>query len=133
MNNNLINPNKLTTFICNTFKCKNAKDINCGHCFWWAFTFFKLYGGQLFTVQDFGSHAFIKYNNKFYDSETPNGCLDWRKLKSYYWPPECNKTVMRTHPLNMAIPMSEYQFKKYWGIHNNDKSFVISMAKKYVY
>lgn len=57
---------------------KDVKVINQGECFLWAYIAFQLYEGvQLWT---FGSHAFVKYKGKFYDSERPRGVKDWKDL-----------------------------------------------------
>lgn len=56
----------------------NVSAINDGRCFLWAYVCFHFYKNvQLWT---YGSHAFVRYKSKFYDSETFKGVKDWRKL-----------------------------------------------------
>lgn len=60
------------------FPSFRAADINTGRCFMWAFLAYKLF--QDVELYDTDVHAFVKYNGKFYDSETHKGVKDWRKL-----------------------------------------------------
>lgn len=55
-------------------------DINWGFCYYWAYVAYKLFGGELVTVDYYGGHAFIKVNGLYYDSETPEGVENWSNL-----------------------------------------------------
>jgi len=54
--------------------------INMGECFLWAYIAFHLYDNL--ELCDMGAHAFVrsKLDNKFYDSERPQGEEDWKDL-----------------------------------------------------
>lgn len=61
---------------------KDVSVINMGECFLWAYIAYSLY--DRVQLWDMGSHAFVRYQGKFYDSEVPDGVSDWRDL------PACN-------------------------------------------
>lgn len=57
-------------------------DINNGDCEPFAIALHKkLPGSAVFDYM--GVHAFVKNQGKFYDAETPEGVLDWRKLEFF--------------------------------------------------
>ncbi len=59
---------------------KDVSVINQGECFLWAYIAFRLYKNV--ELWDMGAHAFVrnKLDGKFYDSERPQGELDWKDL-----------------------------------------------------
>ena len=73
-------------------------EINWGRCFMWAYLSFHTFKGL--ELWDCPVHAFIKYKEKFYDSETLRGTDDYRKLP-------CIASIRRR--LSLA------QFKKEWA------------------
>ena len=58
-----------------------SEDINGGDCYWWALVFVELIGGVLYTYGHQGGHAFVKFDGRWYDAESPNGVLRWQELK----------------------------------------------------
>jgi len=84
------------------------ENINEGECFIWALLFYQNYGGSLYTVRYWGGHAFVLHQNKYYDSESPRGIKDWRRLKSFKY----KKNI----PEGYASKMSLAKFLKYWKI-----------------
>lgn len=52
--------------------------INKGRCFKWAYLTYLVFDKT--ELWSMGSHAFIKYRDKFYDAERHVGVLDWRDL-----------------------------------------------------
>lgn len=60
-----------------------------GYCFQYAYCFINLVGGQAIsylTQKKYSKahgHCFIKYNDKFYDSENCEGQVNWKRLQSY--------------------------------------------------
>lgn len=54
--------------------------INQGECFRWAYIAYRLYNDV--ELWDIPSHAFVrsKTTGLYYDSETPDGEVDWRDL-----------------------------------------------------
>jgi hypothetical protein len=96
----MLNLNYLTTAFLKQYRKRlhTSLDINYGDCFRWAMLAYKLYGGQLISVTlmvenswegypgqlvSDGSHAFIKLDDKYYDSESPEGVNDWQELKYF--------------------------------------------------
>lgn len=79
-------------------------EINWGQCFHWAYIAYKLFDNvELWSSQ---YHAFIKFGNRYFDSEHLNGIKNWKKIrtiKEYY---------------GSAVRHSEKQFKLYWGQYN---------------
>jgi hypothetical protein len=58
---------------------------NTGFCDVFAEKFREEYPGAELWGTDWGlgytfGHVWIKYNNKFYDAETPNGVINWKDL-----------------------------------------------------
>ena len=62
----------------NRYYTKTA-DINKGYCQEWAYIVSKEVGGEL-MFYDANSHAFVKYEGKFYDAQTRKGVEDWADL-----------------------------------------------------
>lgn len=86
---------------------KKPSDVNNGDCYYWAFVASQLYGGVLCSVRcRFGSHAFVKIDNKYYDSESPNGVNDWRDLIFF----ENSRSIN----FNDCIEQSEKEFLDSW-------------------
>jgi hypothetical protein len=78
------NPYKFNgTYISNTFYGGWRRSaINCGECYSWAYIAYKIFyevSIELWST-DSEYHAFIKIHDKFYDSQRPNGIIDWRQL-----------------------------------------------------
>lgn len=65
------------------YRLYDPSDINYGDCYRWSFLAHRLHGGQLISVtitENNTSHAFLKIGDKYYDSETPQGIKNWRRL-----------------------------------------------------
>jgi hypothetical protein len=77
--------------------------INYGQCFQWAYIAFHLF--EDVELWDTHTHAFIKYKGKFYDSERPDGVLNWRDLPQA----DC-----RCKYCSNAVMHDECAFKKEW-------------------
>jgi hypothetical protein len=60
----------------------NVSHINNGYCAQFASDIIKLYPSAEYYWEEYKGipHAFVKYNNKYYDSESPNGVLSWKDL-----------------------------------------------------
>ena len=56
-----------------------------GYCFRYAYCFLKLVGGQgiSYVTQRQDGHCFIKFQNRYYDSENFEGQMKWKHLQSY--------------------------------------------------
>ena len=87
----------------------SPRDINNGDCFRWAYLAWCLYPDvELWTNPN---HAWVKYQDKFYDSETPNGVDDWTDL------PTC--AMWNKEPRQVSVE----QFKSVWRYsHRGRKS-----------
>ena len=82
--------------------------INQGHCMFWAFVAYKLYSDvELWSNED---HAFVKYNGKFYDSETPKGVDRWQELP-------CNSRGLAYGQIEKSRMQRLDRFKSYWLEH----------------
>jgi len=78
--------------------------INCGLCFEWAYIAYMLFDDiELWSNKN---HAFIKYNGKFYDSESPEGVCDLEILN-------CNASFDLKYLDSKAQRLSE--FVEQWG------------------
>lgn len=67
--------------------------INKGFCWLWALAASEMFGAALYGIP---SHAFVKFNNKFYDADCPNGEIDWRDL------PACSPRDYADNPIEFT-------------------------------
>lgn len=83
---------------------KLFSSINTGRCYDWAYIAFCLWPNvTLWTTE---CHAWVEVDGLFYDSETPNGHLDHKKLRcNEYWPGRSTKPTS----------MSPENFKEFWN------------------
>lgn len=82
--------------------------INEGQCMFWSYIAYKLYSGvELWSNED---HAFVKYNGKFYDSETPKGVDRWQELP-------CNSRGLAYGQIEKSHMQRLDRFKSYWLRH----------------
>lgn len=100
------------------FPNKDVRQINCGSCFLWAYAAWKLFDGvELWSIS---SHAFVKYGDKFYDSEMPQGTKDWTKLRATNNGKGCAfSEALGPMFVGPARPQDENEFKKYWSVYNH--------------
>jgi hypothetical protein len=88
----------------------DVKAINRGRCWLWAYISFRLY--QRVELWSFGSHAFVKFNGKFYDAERPLGEEDWRDLPACNFGRGCGcpRCVTAEH-----VSPKLFKSPEYWG------------------
>lgn len=88
----------------------DVREINRGRCFLWAYVAFRLY--KRVELWSFGVHAFVKYEGRFYDAESPIGEEDWKDLRACNFGQGCG-----CHHCNNAERVSPKTFKstEYWG------------------
>lgn len=87
---------------------KNPANVNYGNCMRWAYTTYHMFQGV--ELWDTDCHAFVKYNGKFYDSETLEGVTDWKDLKTNHdYPEVATKARRRTKKV----------FEQWWARHNH--------------
>lgn len=88
----------------------NPARINKGHCMQWAYMAYRMFeGAQLWSMP---AHAFIRYQDNFYDSERLEGVEDWKDL------PACNFGIgcgCRTCKKLGAQRHKPNDFKKQWS------------------
>jgi hypothetical protein len=91
-------------------KClQDPKKINKGFCMQWAFIAYYMFEGvELWHI---ACHAFVKYKDKFYDSECLDGVLDWRDLPACNWGRGCGCSLCE----DGASKQSEKVFKNFWN------------------
>lgn len=100
-------------FINNKFFSHHARasDINQGECFLWAYYAYRLYKNV--ELWDMGSHAFVrdKVTGKFYDSERPNGEVDWKELPATNWGHGCGCSRCQQPPRQFKVAG---KFRRSW-------------------
>ena len=69
----------------------------------------RIYGASLFSVKDYGGHAFVKHRGLFYDSDQKVGVKDWRKLKTF-------ENDDRLEECD-CVKVSPNRFIQYWDEH----------------
>jgi hypothetical protein len=73
------------------YKDMVTHDINCGMCYEFASRLQRRVGGSVYAVgqmltkdgRSMPNHAFLRWKDKFYDSEAPHGVGDWKDLPFY--------------------------------------------------
>lgn len=87
--------------------------INCGDCYNWAYIAYISYNRvKLFTIDEYGGHAFIKINNKYFDSESPQGIIDWTQLKIL----RLMGDIRQMYPRQQALD----EFLRYWRVEGKN-------------
>ena len=105
-------------------RLKSPADINKGDCFRFAYLAHKIFGGQLISVtvhvefftEEFepdGSHAFLKIDNKYYDSESVLGVDDWQRLAYFKDADEAPFDFF----YEVKIHRSALSFRRYWAFN----------------
>lgn len=97
------------------------QDINHGLCWEWAWLAHKTFKNV--ELWDICAHAFVRYQNKFYDSERLLGEANWEDLPAanfgmqYYLQPchTCQTHGGRENGNNEASPLTETQFQCHWN------------------
>lgn len=92
------------------FKREPAR-INRGNCMKWAYLTYRIF--QPARLWSYGSHAFVKVENKFYDSERLQGENDWRDLPACNFGKGC-AGAWCTHCATEAQQVHPDEFKKRW-------------------
>lgn len=85
--------------------------INRGLCMRWAYMAFHMFEGV--ELWDYGSHAFIRYQGKFYDSERLQGVEDWKDLPACNFGYGCGCSKCKRE----AVQVDVSTFEEIW-IHN---------------
>lgn len=87
------------------------KDINTERCFLWAYIAFQMYQGvQLWS---FGTHAFVRYRGKFYDSERSHGEADWKDLPATNFGKGCG--CARCKKPAHRLTVNQFKHTDNWG------------------
>lgn len=91
----------------------NPNQINQGRCWQWAYLAHKMFKGV--ELWDICEHAFVRYQNKFYDSERPQGEEDWRDLpaSNFGMCEQCPECEACGREWGLA-QLSESQFRYHW-------------------
>lgn len=93
--------------------CKiSLSQINLGHCYIFAYTIYKIlkkrgFNVKLHTCTDFGGHACIEIESRFYDSEHAEGVDNVQQLME-------ETLLCKTIPLEYIEEMDEEEFFHYW-------------------
>lgn len=115
----------LTKAFLETYPPKSyPKDINGGDCFNWAYLANCIYGGELYSyLHDKMGHAFIKINNKFYDSERPNGVKAWDQLPLF-------QDIKKYRVLIEPQLLPEAKFTQIWPVDLDDLLPILLRTKE---
>jgi hypothetical protein len=89
------------------FPNKTALEVNSGDCFRWAYIVKKLYpNADLLSAEQY--HAFIRFENKFYDAERPLGVKELVRLPS-----------LASISYRKIMLLTTEEFVSYWKIDTN--------------
>lgn len=109
-----------------------VKDINHGFCMDWAWIAHKLFGGELWTNENF-YHAFVKIGSKFYDAQTVNGVSDWVDLGGLRKQRKGMQALI-DHGLDRVHRSSEKEFTSYFHLgdvkHTKDVKTVLDIYSR---
>lgn len=103
--------------------------INSGNCYNWAHVAYKNYNSaELFTIEDYGGHAFVKIRRNFFDSESPLGEWNWLNLKFFQRAISRATKVKGYIPGLTSLPVKQsfIDFLEYW--QNNGCNSIISVG-----
>ena len=85
----------------------SGKGINWGYCWIWAMEFADEVDGLIHVVDNFGGHAFVEFNRKFYDA-TSFGEISWHRMR-VFWP---NKLTKKNRGETLLLTRGKYL--AYW-------------------
>jgi len=91
------------------FKGIHPSAINKGRCFKWAYLTHRVFDKT--ELWSHGSHAFIKYGRKFYDSEAPKGVYDWKDLPATNNGRGCGCRRCALPAKRMYVPIFKYNWR----------------------
>lgn len=96
--------------------------INSGNCYNWALIAHQNYNNvKLFTVDDFGGHAFVKIGQNYFDAQDSLGVPHWTWLEMLR--DMCRHRVYNILPWKQSLP----EFLDYW--RRNGKHSIISVSE----
>ncbi len=67
------------------FRNDTLSRINGGECYDWAYYAVRTFYHLPLELYSTYAHAYIKYEDRFYDSAAPDGVFDWRELNTNRW------------------------------------------------
>ena len=99
----------------------NPAAINKGNCMQWAYMAYRMFEGV--QLWDICSHAFIKVQGKFYDSERLEGESDWKDLPACNFGAGCGshfcersgKPAQRRNPNNFKRQWNKTRVRPDWS------------------
>lgn len=94
-----------------TFGMDDAHDINCGHCYNWAWLAVHLIPEA--TLEYYWNHAWICIGNKFYDSEHLIG------VDSAFEFDLLEDDCVQEDDIHENVPLDE--FIEFWRVHGNNR------------
>ena len=95
--------------------------INSGNCYNWAYIAYQSYNNvKLFTIEDFGGHAFVKIGQRYFDSQNPRGVLHWSSLDLLR--EICRDNVYYLDPWKQPVNV----FLQYW--RENGKHSIVDIG-----
>lgn len=106
-----MNPQEFHEFFLKATKSKSNWIWAHGQCYQYAYCFLTLVGGQgiSYTTKTNGGHIFIKYQDKYFDSENSHGIASWKRLQSYLT--RASNTHLTTHRSIQGIINLWFKFR----------------------
>src|ERR1700733_4039477 len=92
----------------------NPSLVNSGNCMKWSYLCYRIYKNV--RLVSYGSHAFVKYKNLYFDSERLAGEKDWRDLPACNFGKGCGKSWCQS--CQKAEQVNPNEFKRRWKICN---------------
>lgn len=72
-------------FFTNEYRNNNLISINSGRCYDWAYYAVRTFSHLPIELYSTESHAYVKYEDRYYDSEAPRGVEKWNRLRTNAW------------------------------------------------
>lgn len=103
------------------FPSLNARQINRGDCYRWAYVVKRMFSKAILCSDLYeGTHAFIRIEGLYYDSQSPLGVRHWRNLAFYR--SDSAASIKRLNVTETGVT----EFQRLWG---NIRSFARNKKK----
>jgi len=104
------------------FPQTSPRIINSGNCYNWAYVAYRNYNNaELFTVESYGGHAFVKIGRCYFDAQNPGGTEHWMQLDLLQ--EMCRGNIHKVIPWQQSLDV----FLQYW--QENGKHSIINVGE----
>lgn len=130
---------KIIPKFCEVFEVDKSR-IGCGCCFYFAYCLYKIVGGELCTYYSNKKrgvgHAFLKYNNYFFDDSSPfyqkhRDLTNWRMIFPSFQIDNILAKEQRYKKDCLIISPSEQDFIKVWKMNTCEIEDCLKVVKWY--